>query len=333
MDLSIIIVNWNSTDFTRKCISSICSTTQDLQYEIIVVDNASADDSYRSLSEQSEKVRLIRSPENVGFARANNLGFQDSSGKYVLFLNPDTEVICPAINVMYSCLASSPAVGAAGCRLLNADLSVQTSCLQRFPTILNQVIDIEWLRLRFPTLGLWGIRPLFSKDPDVRADVEVIAGACIMLRREVFEKIGYFSTDYFMYAEDVDLCYKVMKAGWKLRYVGSGTIVHYGKQSSTRREEDSFAVVVMRESIFKFLRKSRGATYAHLYRLSLLLAAVLRLSAFAFLLAVPRAAIDKTSLRGSFRKWWKILRWSIGLEAWTERLGTPFNSDVVTAKN
>jgi GT2 family glycosyltransferase len=333
MDLSIIIVNWNSTDFTRKCISSILSTTRNLEYEIIVVDNASADDSYRRLCEQSEKVRLIGSPENVGFARANNLGFRGSFGKYVLFLNPDTETIGPAINLMYSCLESSPTVGAAGCKLLNADLSVQTSCVQRFPTIFNQVTDIEWLRLRFPNLGLWGIRPLFSKDPDIRADVEVLAGACVMLRREVFETIGYFSTDYFMYAEDIDLCYKIMKAGWKLRYVGSGSIVHYGKQSSTHREEDSFAVVVMRESVFKFLRKTKGPVYAQIYRLSLLLVAVLRLPVFAFLLAVPSSADNKISLRGSSRKWWKILRWSVGLEAWTKRLGTPFNTDVVTARN
>jgi GT2 family glycosyltransferase len=177
---------------------------------------------------------------------------------------------------------------------------------------------------------MWGISPLFAESA---ADVEVIVGACIMLRREVFEQIGLFSTEYFMYCEDTDLCYKVQKAGWKLRYIGNGTIVHFGKQSSSRREEDSFGVVVMRESIFRFLRKTRGPVYAQLYRFSLLISAILRLSIFTLLLVMPGTAIDKGSLRGSFRKWRKILRWSIGLEAWTEQLGRPLTGNAVVAQS
>jgi GT2 family glycosyltransferase len=322
MDLSIIIVNWNSTDFVIQCVSSILSTVQELQYEIIVVDNASSDDSCHVLPERFEKVRLIRSPENIGFARANNLGFQQSSGSNILFLNPDTNVINPAINIMHSFLQTAPQAGGVGCRLLNADMSVQTSCLQRFPTIWNQLTDIEWLRLRFPHFRFWGIHPLFAKDQSIPADAEVICGACIMVRRKVFEEIGLFSTEYFMYGEDVDLCYKILKAGWKLGYVGAGTIVHYGKQSSGRREEDSFGVIVMRESIFQLLRKTRGPLYARLYRLSMSLMAASRVAFIGALLAVPRRAESKASLQGPFKKWWKIFRWGIGLEPWTSELGS-----------
>jgi GT2 family glycosyltransferase len=333
MDLSIIIVNWNSTDFIAQCVSSILSFVENLQFEIIVVDNASSDDSYLLLPRRFEKVRLICSPENIGFARANNLGFENSSGKYVLFLNPDTKVINAAINFMYSFLQSSPEAGAVGCRLLNADLSVQTSCIQRFPTILNQLTDIEWLRLRYPKLRFWGIYPLFAEEQNVLAEVEVICGACIMIRREVFQGIGLFSSEYFMYGEDADLCYKIREAGRKLIYIGAGTIVHYGKQSSTRRKEDSFETVVMRESIFQLLRKTRGRFYSHMYRIAMSLMAAFRLILVGPLLVLSRRANSRESWRISFKKWWKILRWSVGLESSTARVGSSFKHVVLPAKN
>ncbi len=333
MDLSIIIVNWNSTNFIAQCVASILSFVENLQFEIVVVDNASSDDSYLSLPGRFEKVRLICSPENIGFARANNLGFENSSGEYVLFLNPDTKVISPAINIMHSFLQSSPETGAVGCRLLNADLSVQTSCIQRFPTVFNQLTDIEWLRLRYPNLRFWGIHPLFAEKQNVTADVEVICGACIMIRREVFQEIGFFSSEYFMYGEDADLSYKIREAGWKLVYLGAGTIVHYGKQSSTRRKEDSFETVVMRESIFQLLRKTRGPFYSQIYRIAMLLMAVFRLILVGPLLVLSRRANSRESRRISFKKWWKILRWSVGLESPTAKVGSSFKHVALPAKD
>ena len=321
MDLSVVIVNWNSAEYTIPCVSSIKAHTKDLEFEIIVVDNASADDSCRLIQERCPSVKLVRSLQNLGFARANNLGFQHSSGRIALFLNPDTELRGPAINLMFACLNSSADIGVLGCRLLNSDLSVQTSCIQPFPTILNQVADIERLRRLSPRLKLWGTRPLFDPDRGEPIGVDAVSGACQMIRREVFERVGLFSTEYFMYMEDLDLCYKVRKMGMKVCHLGSATIVHHGGQTSKKRGGEEFSGPMMKESLFKFLRKSRGPFYAGLYRISVFLVSILRVTALTALLAIPSAQLDKDALRYSLNKWHKILRWSMGLEAWTRQKG------------
>lgn len=325
MDLSVIIVNWNSASYAIRCIESIRSFTSGLDFEIIVVDNASTDDSCRILRESFPDLKLICSPGNLGFARANNLGFESCSGRNVLFLNPDTELRGPAINLMHTCLNSSADIGVLGCHLLNPDLSVQTSCIHLFPTILNQVADIERLRQLSPRLKFWGMRPLFDPDREKPVGVEAVSGACQMIRRDVFEKVGLFSTDYFMYMEDLDLCYKVRESGEKVCYLGSATIVHHGGQSSKKRGGEDFSGPMMKESLLKFLRKSRGPFYAGLYRLSIFLVSVLRVAVLAVLLpfssAASSARLDKESLRHSLIKWYKILRWSVGLEAWTRQEG------------
>lgn len=319
MNLSVIIVNWNSAEYAVSCVSSIEAQTKGLEFEIIVVDNASTDDSCRVIQERCPSVKLIRSSHNVGFARANNLGFQHSSGRILLFLNPDTELRGSAINLMYECLDSSPDIGILGCRLLNSDLSVQTSCIQPFPTILNQVADAELLRQRFPRLRLWGMRALFAADRGKPAAVEAVSGACQMIRRDVFERVGQFSTDFFMYMEDLDLCYKVRQMGAKVGYLGSATIVHHGGQSSLKRGGEDFAGPMTKESVLKFLRMRRGPVYAGAYRISMLLVAVLRCALLTVLLPIPSARLDQDSLRHSLSKWHKILRWSLGLEAWTRQ--------------
>src|SRR5271157_829435 len=308
MDLSVVIVNWNSAEYVIPCVFSIYTQTKNVEFEIIVVDNGSADDSCRVIRERCPSVKLVRSRQNVGFARANNLGFQHSSGRIVLFLNPDTELRGPAINLMHSCLNSSADVGVLGCRLLNSDLSVQTSCIQPFPTILNQIADIERLRQLSPRLKLWGMRPLFDPDRGKPVGVEAVSGACQMIKREVFEKVERFSTDYFMYMEDLDLCYKVKKVGRKVCYLGAATIVHHGGQSSGKRGGEDFAGPMMKESLLKFLRKSRGPFYAGLYRLSIFLVSVFRVAVLALLLPFPSTRFDKVSQRHSLIKWYKILR-------------------------
>src|SRR5579872_7241306 len=213
MELSIICVNWNSVDYLRECIASVYEFTRDISFEIIVVDNASSQEGVDALKEKFPEVTLIKSAKNLGFAGANNLGFRRSSGAYVLLLNPDTKLISPAINVMLEHMKSLTDAGIVGCKLLNTDLSVQLTAIQKFPTILNQVFDLEYLQLRWPRCPLWEIAPLFSTSVKV-IKVEVISGACMLLRRQVFQQVGMFSEEYFMYAEDIDLNYKVKSAGF-----------------------------------------------------------------------------------------------------------------------
>lgn len=318
MQLSIIIVNWKSVEFTKDCIASIQATARDIDYEIVVVDNASNDDCCRIISEAFPRVITVGSEKNIGFARANNLGVQHSKGKYLLFLNPDTIVLGDALRTMLTRIDSEKRVGAVGCRLLNRDFSLQTSCVQAFPSIANQVLGVEWLRLRFPRLRLWGMQALYMKNAKALVDVDAVSGACMMVLREAFEEAGGFSTEYFMYAEEVDLCYKIHRAGWTVAYVPDAEIVHFGGESS-KKQRDVFADIVMRESTFKFMRKFRGRVYAALYRAAILASAAVRLAILSPFLLIPRR--DRSDLVRICRKWYKIGAWSLAQERWTTELG------------
>jgi GT2 family glycosyltransferase len=309
-DLSIIFVNWNSSEYLRACLHSLDPQTRGVALEIIVVDNASLKDDVDQLKQEFPDMQLIKSKTNLGFARANNVGFKQSSGKYILFLNPDTEVLDSAIPKMLERFESLPRAGAIGCKLLNSDMSVQTSCIQRFPTILNQLLDIEALRLRWPACGLWRIDPLFS-DAGEPSETEVISGACLMIAREVFEAVGLFSEDYFMYAEDVDLCFKVYRAGFKNYFVGDARVIHHGGGSSKQKSEDRWATLAQRDAIFHFCQKFHGALYAWMYRVGTTVSATGRLLAM-----VPFSWIGSSAQKQSVllkkKKWAAVLKWSVG---------------------
>jgi GT2 family glycosyltransferase len=320
MDLSIIIVNWNSADYIRKCLESIYNQTKDLNFEVIVVDNASYDGCSEVIGNEFPEAKFVQSNKNLGFAAANNLGFTHCSGESLLFLNPDTKVVGDAITIMLRHLRTLPDAGAVGCKLLNFDSSIQTTCIQPFPTILNQFLDTDYLILRFPGLRIWGVRPLFfySGKPE---PVEVICGACIMTRREVFERVGMFREDYFMYGEDLDLCFKIRKIGLKNYYAGDACVVHYGGRSAKQIKANYLNTVVKRESVAIFLQKHRGESVATLYRVSTVFASVIRLGIL--LLLFPAGAVCRRmdSIAAGFDKWSKVLSWSLGRERWAARPG------------
>jgi len=310
MDLSVIIVNWNSLEFTRECIASILANASGLEYEVVVVDNASPDGSGRLMQTWSLPAKAVCSDRNLGFSRANNLGAELSSGEVILFLNPDTLIRGNALQEMVRAIRSREDIGVIGCTLLNRDLSIQTTCIQAFPTISNQLLGIDWLKRRLPRLPMFGMRELFSSENEGIAEVQVVSGACLMIKRNVFEKVGRFSTDYFMYGEESDLCLKVSKAGWKVGYLRGPQVIHFGGQSTDKRG-DGFADVVMRESLFKYFRKFRGTPYALLYRVALLVAAITRLVITLPLLAFPFSHKDALYV---IRKWSKITAWSLALQ-------------------
>ncbi len=319
MDLSIIIVNWKSIAYLRDCLRSIDYHANGITFEIIVVDNASGDGCPEILADEFPTVRCIASAENLGFAGANNLGVQHARGRNLLFLNPDTVIMANALQAMMSTLDSRADAGAVGVMLLNSDFSVQTCCVQSFPTILNQVLDAEALRKCFPRSRLWGMQALFDGDA-ATASVDSISGACLMIKDGTFAEVGGFSTDYFMYAEDVDLCFRVKKAGHRNYLVSSARVVHHGGRSSAHEPQNNFAAVLMRESRLRWLRTWRGATYAALYRASTAVAAGCRLAVLETGIAVVRRGDRKSALGYSAEKWNKILRWSLGLEPWAKKL-------------
>jgi len=315
MDLSIIIVNWNSIDYLKKCLSSIYGHAPGMQFEVVVVDNASYDGCAAILASDFPEVRFVQSTENLGFARANNLAFSKSTGRTLLFLNPDTEITGGALERMLVVFESKPDAGVVGCRLLNGDLSIQITSVQAFPTILNEALDITRLREWFPRSRLWGNAALWEREPCV-SEVDCISGACLMIRRDVFEAVGHFSTGYFMYVEDRDLCYKVRQAGYRSYFINTAEVIHFGGTSTGSRPESSFETIMRCESLFSFMRWRRGRLYAGMYRLTMAATAVGRLAALGILSAFRSRRNQDRQLQNSLTKWVAIFRWTTGFESW-----------------
>jgi hypothetical protein len=302
MDLSIIIVNWNSINYLRVCIASILQHTRGIAFEVVVVDNASPAGDADIIEREFKDIVFIRSPKNLGFAGANNCGFRRSTGDCVLFLNPDTELLGPAINRMFEKVKALPDCGIMGCKLLNSDHSVQTSSIQKFPTISNQLFQSEVLRLRWPGFPLWNIGPLFSSSPQP-ARVEAITGACMMMRRKVFEEVGLYSEDYWMYSEDLDLCFKVQRAGFRNYYTGEATILHHAGKSSN----PGWAMKMKLRSDLRFLTISRGRFYTLAFRTAMVFNALARMAVIAILYPFGRLAGRQKGLEQTWAKWRMIL--------------------------
>jgi len=305
-DVSVIIVNWNSREHVKRCIASILAHTRAVSLEVVVIDSGSFDGCGEMLREDYPQVRFIQSAVNLGFAKANNRAYEKSAGDYVLFLNPDTELAGPAIDVLHASFEGLPDAGVVGCTLLNADRTVQTSCVQAIPTIANQLFGSEFLMARLPRSRLWGASAFCEEGTGPR-EVEAVSGACLMVRRKTFEDVGRFSEDYFMYAEDMDLSYKCRQAGRRNYYVPVAAVVHYGG-SSSNQAVSTFAAVMMREAIWRFLRKTRGGAYGMAYRFAMLGAALGRL---AVLGAASMHSRSKQSEWAARRKWMAVLRWTV----------------------
>ena len=317
--LSIIIVNWKSADFLRKCLKSIFANASGLSFEILVVDNASFDGSAELVEREFPGVRFLQSTENLGFAGANNLGVRHSRGRALLFLNPDTEILVSALQTLCFFLDSNLDAGLVGAKLLNSDLTVQVTCIKAFPSILNQTIDSQHLKTTFPTWPIWGMKPLFVPDLEF-SEVEVVSGACMLVRRDLFEEVGGFSTDYFMYSEDVDLCHKVKQAAWRVYYAATATIIHHGGKSAASQAKQNFETILLRQSQFCFMRKRRGKFYATAFRATMGVNALARIFVMGAGLLLTVGLCSADSLHAALTKWTKTLRWSIGLERWAEEL-------------
>ena len=323
-DLSVLIVNWNSREFLRKCLATIYATTHNLAFEVIVVDNASFDGAAEMVAAEFPEVRFIQSQTNLGFARANNLAFEHSRGKAVLLLNPDTEILGDAIPKMFSTLQALPDAGIVGCKLLNTDLSIQTPCIKRFPSILGEILSIEWLRLKWPGSRLWSIDPLFTDRPDpVRVDA--VCGACQMIPREVFASVGGLSSKYFMYAEDIEISSAALSHGKKTYYLGSAKIIHHGGQSSSGKDRGNRWVSIMqKEAMWQFFRATRGNGYAARYRIAIALVSLFWLTAVILLSPALLVLRGSNGMVRIWRKWGGALQWAVGLEKLTNKFKGQF---------
>jgi GT2 family glycosyltransferase len=317
MDVSIIIVNWNSAALLKKCLLSIYRSTAGIAFEVIIIDNASYDGCKEMIYQEFPTAIFIQSDKNLGFAKANNTAFNIANGRNVLFLNPDTEIEGIAVETLNQQLDSLPNAGIVGARLLNSDRSVQTTCIRAFPTILNQLLDCNALRKAFPNASLWGTSPLFATG-NAPAVVDAVSGACLMMKKSVLETVGMFSTDYFMYSEDIDLCFTVKKAGLKTYYVPMAVIIHHGGMSSSQSRVNSFSSVMMLESRWRFFRKSRSYWHCWVYRFVMCFASIIRIG-LAVLVWPIYVLKGREGLIGDvMKKWYAKLRWTLGGEDWVK---------------
>jgi GT2 family glycosyltransferase len=315
-DLSILIVNWNSKEDLSACLRSLFAMNPAFSPEVIVVDNASYDGVEQLLQADYPAVRFIQSDRNLGFAKANNMAAKESRGDILLFLNPDTEFVDDSLVRAVATMQDDPSISIAGFKILNTDRTLQTSCLQSFPSITNQFLDSEFLRKLFPKSRLWGVEALLS-DSRALSDVDVVSGACLMIRRNAFESVGGFSEEYFMYSEDVDLCYKVRSCQGRNVFMPFCTVVHHGGSSSSKSEVSAFSAVMMLESRWKYFLKTRSRMYGVAYRAAMFIGAAIRLCAC--LPTIIRHRADHLGNSEPVNRHRSRARWALGLETWASR--------------
>jgi O-antigen biosynthesis protein len=257
-DVSVVIVNYNVRDFLHQALLSIQKALKGIRSEIIVVDNASDDGSVEMLHRQFPKVQLLCNSTNVGFAKANNSAFKHASGKYILLINPDTIVQEDTIRVMVEFLKNHRDVGLAGCKILKPDGSVEPACRRSFPTPWVAFSKIFGLSRLFPKTKLFGKYNLTYLSLEETYPVEAVSGSFMMVRSETLEQVGGLDEHFFMYGEDLDWCYRIHEAGWKIYYVHSTQIIHYKGESTRRSSIDEIHMFyeAMRLFVEKHFRSS-----------------------------------------------------------------------------
>jgi len=255
VDVSIIIVNWNTRKLLVDCISSIYENVNNLNFEIIVVDNASSDGSVEMINFKFPKVKIIVNTKNMGFAAANNQGILTSKGRYILLLNSDTLVLKNSLQKTVVFADCHEKVGIVGCRVLNPDNSLQPTCFM-FPSVTNMLFSSTYLHKLFPENRLFAReRMTWWKRNDVR-QVDVVTGCFMLIRRKAIKKVGLMDEQFFMYAEETDLCYRFKQAGWKVMFTPDAQIIHFGGQSSRKFRPEM--LIQLRLSILKFIKKHQG---------------------------------------------------------------------------
>lgn len=235
MDLSVIIVSWNVRELLEKCLLSLGEYRGDIDLEIFVIDNASADGTVEKIRQQFPSVKLIASDVNLGFARANNLAIRQAVGEYVLLLNPDTEIFPDTLGKSLAFMSSHPDCGIMGPRMQFADGSPQPS-VRRFPSLWPLLLLLFKLPKLWPQLK--AINDYLAADFDYGRPqaVDQIMGAFMLIRREVIGKIGLMDERFFIWFEEVDFCLRCWQAGYKVYYNPDARIIHYGGQSFSQQK-------------------------------------------------------------------------------------------------
>jgi N-acetylglucosaminyl-diphospho-decaprenol L-rhamnosyltransferase len=267
LDLSIIIVSWNVRGLLQRCLASILRNAQSQgegiwalspsgrRFEILVVDSASSDGSPDMVRELYPEIQLYASETNLGYTGGNNLGMRKSRGRYLMLLNPDTEVLGDALEQMVAYMDEHPQVGVVGPQLRYPDGSVQPS-RRRLPTLRTALIDSTFLEKWFPANGELRRYRVLDRSPDQECAVDWLVGACLLVRRQVVDQVGLLDEEYFMYSEELDWQKRMRDARWEAAYVPTAQVIHYEGKSS----EQAGAATHIRfsRSKVRYFRKHNG---------------------------------------------------------------------------
>ena len=265
MELSIIYVNWNCAQEIVASIASVKAWSRTLRYEVIVVDNASPQDPDQL--EQLPDVRLIRSPENKGFGAGCNVGARAATGRYLLFLNPDTRFLNDVVGELLRFIEQHPDAGLVGPLVEDSTGKVLFEAGRSLPTLGNEFLQHSTLAFRYPR-GSWTSRPYLSQwDHLSTRQVETVLGACMLARSELFRSVGGFDEKFFLYSEELDLCQRLRQAGSQIWYVHSARVMHKERQSTLQLFGSVGRIVLqnMRSQHYYF-RKHHGSGAAFIWR-------------------------------------------------------------------
>lgn len=292
--ISIIIVSWNTSDILCDCLRSVYETANDLPIEVIVIDNASTDNSVEMVKSQFPQVDLIANENNRGFATANNQGIEIATGEYILLLNPDTVVLADALAKSLQFAQDHPEAAVVGCKVLNPDRTLQPTCFM-YPSLLNMAISSVFLHKLFPKSRFFARERMgYWKRDDVR-EVQVVTGCFMLVQRKAIDEIGPLDENFFMYGEETDFCYRIAKAGLKILFTPEPKIIHLGGQST--KQAPAAMIVRLRMGILQFIRKNRGFLAHKIACVLTILFFTLRLPALLVIAMTAREKKKASSIR------------------------------------
>ncbi len=231
MRLSVVFLSYNTRDLTEQALRTVLDAAEGMAVEVFVADNASVDGSAEMVAEKFPQVKLIRNESNVGFAAGNNVPLRRVVGEYVLIINTDTIVRRNTLSAMVDFLDAHPEAGACGCKILDPDGTLQLDSRRGFPTPVAAFCKMSGLSRLFPDHPVISHYHMTYLDPERTEEVEVISGSCMMVRKAAMDQVGLLDEDYFMYGEDIDWCYRIHQAGWKIYYVPTTEIIHFRGES------------------------------------------------------------------------------------------------------
>ena len=306
MDVSVIIVNWNTEKILRDCLKSVYEHTTGIDFETIVIDNASADGSAAMVKAEFGQVILIENHDNRGFAAANNQGMKIAKGRYVLLLNSDTVVLDGAIQKTIAFADQHPEAAVVGCKVLNPDGTLQPSCFM-FPSLLNLFLATTYLYKIFPNCRFFGREQMAWWNRNDIRQVDVVTGCFMLVRQTTIEQVGPMDDEYFMYAEETDWCWRFKKAGWKNLFYPDAKIIHLGGQSSMQIRSKS--LIQLRLGILQFFYKNKSRPYYILAGILISLFFLFRIPLWWIMSIMKKSNSNAhTRVKAYSSAWYKVLK-------------------------